>query len=80
MNEKLKKMVFEILGNNDVPDEIDGDSDLILDLGYDSLSFVQLLVEIEDEFGIHLNDTLSIDIISKYSELERLVNEKIEES
>ncbi len=47
--------------------ELNDDTDLLSDCDYDSLSLIQLLVKIEDEFGIKVPDEqLDIQYLRKY--------------
>ena len=51
---KLKTIVSDRLGWNE--DEITLESDLRRDLGFDSLDEVELIMDIECEFGISISD------------------------
>jgi acyl carrier protein len=58
---------------------IAGETNLVKNLGYDSLEFVQLISDIEDEYGISFDvDDLNIDVLSVYCQLEAIVGQKIE--
>lgn len=47
---------------------------LVEDLGYDSVSFVSLIVDIEDEFGFTFSDEiLSFEKMINYAELTRVI-------
>jgi len=51
-------------------EDITTQSDLIADFGYDSISIIQLVVEIEKKLGVSIdNDYLLIDVISNYGRL-----------
>ncbi|HKL73602.1 MAG TPA: acyl carrier protein [Clostridia bacterium] len=52
--EKVKTLLAEQFSTD--PDSITLDSDLVKDLGADSLDLVQLLITMEKEFGIVFND------------------------
>ena len=52
--EKLKNVIAEVL--NVDPDEISLDSTFVDDLGADSLDVVELLSQLEDEYGITIPD------------------------
>lgn len=55
-------------------EEIKEDTKLIEDLEYDSIALIQLLVDIEDEFGINLNnDDLLADNLNTPVELWKIV-------
>lgn len=53
MKEKVIEILREISGCNDITEE----TSLLDDLGLDSLELVALLVEIEDSFGIELEES-----------------------
>lgn len=49
-------------------------TDLVDDLEYDSLLFVELIIEIENEFDVEVPDEmLDIDILRNYGHLESFV-------
>ena len=52
--EELKTLISSELGVNE--DDILETSDLSVDLGADSLDAVELIMSIEDQFGITVND------------------------
>ena len=56
----LKEKVIELILGGSRFDLVDGglkmDTDLIKDLGYDSLSLIKLLVEIEETFHFEIED------------------------
>ncbi len=53
------------------------DTDLINDLGYDSVAIIQLIVNIEIEFGFEFGDTdILADNLVKYSNLRDYVLKK----
>ncbi len=76
----LNEKVIELILSRSRFDSVDGglkmDTDLIKDLGYDSLSLIKLLVEIEETFHFEIEDieilqsSLSvstfIDIVKKH--------------
>ncbi|WP_305139877.1 acyl carrier protein [Thomasclavelia cocleata] len=53
LSELVKKRISDDISNKVV---IKKDTLLIEDLGYDSLSFIQLLVDIEDRFNIEIDE------------------------
>lgn len=75
-------MVFEtikqlIAGQFKVPESaIFEDSDIVNDLKFDSLDAVELLIAIEEHFGIELLDKEAEDI-KKISDIIALVNKKL---
>lgn len=66
--EKVKLLLAEQFSIN--ADSITLDSDLIKDLGADSLDLVQLLITMEKEFGIVFND----DQIQKIKTVEDIIS------
>lgn len=52
--EKIKAVLEEELGING--DDITMDSDMVTDVGADSLDIVQLLIRMEKEYGIKFSD------------------------
>ena len=55
------------------------DLNLLDDLEYDSLSFMQLIISIENQFGIEFsNEYLDISIMLRFSDLLRIVQEMVE--
>lgn len=79
-NNKNEEILLEILRDNvEKSITLDIHKDIELDkCGIDSLAYINLIVEIEDKFGIEFEDNyLNIDNISKYSELISYVIGKI---
>lgn len=66
--EKVKLLLSEQFSIN--ADSITLDSDLVKDLGADSLDLVQMLITMEKEFGIVFND----DQIQKIKTVEDIIN------
>lgn len=75
--EKLLNQLDElILGNSsyDLKNELNIFTDLINDLMYDSLSIIQLVVQIEDEFGVEIPDEdLDISKLRQYKWLKDFI-------
>jgi acyl carrier protein len=60
MFEKVQQMVAEHLSIN--KDKIKPESDFITDLEADSLDIVEMLISLEDTFGIEFEDSEMVDI------------------
>lgn len=67
--EKVKKIIVDTL-NLKNPDVVTMDSHLVDDLGADSLDAAEIIMSIEDEFGISVND----DAIQTIKYVRDLVN------
>ena len=70
--EKVQKLLAEAL-NIDDPATITRQSNIVQDLGADSLDMVELLMSLEDNFGITVpddvaNELVTVDAIVKYIE------------
>ena len=59
---KVKEMVAGQLGKSE--DEINPESSFIEDLGADSLDLVELIMSMEDEFGLEISDEDAESIIT----------------
>lgn len=75
---KLKETIMRYsklkIGFADITD----DSEVINDFGYDSVSTIRLVIDIEKVFGIEIDDEdLSLEKVGKYSSLKKLVFNKI---
>ena len=70
--EKVQKLLAEAL-NIDDPAKITMESNIVQDLGADSLDMVELLMSLEDNFGITVpdevaNELVTVEAIVKYIE------------
>ena len=70
--EKVQKLLAEAL-NIDDPAKITLQSNIVQDLGADSLDMVELLMSLEDNFGITVpdekaNELITVEAIVKYIE------------
>lgn len=66
--EKLDSLIREFANENKDIENLEG-KNLVDDLGYDSISLMQLIVEIEDVFGISMDDDVLIDAFDNYNSL-----------
>ncbi len=72
--EKVKAALAEEL--NVEPEKITPEADVVVDLGADSLDVVQLIMRLEDEFGMQIPDEdmasfKTVDSIVKYLEAKQ---------
>lgn len=58
--DKIKKIIAEQL-NKEIA-EIGDDMDIVKDLGADSLDIVEMVMNIEEEFGITIDDDKAINV------------------
>ena len=73
--EKVQKLLAEALNIEDI-NTITRESNIVQDLGADSLDMVELLMSLEDNFGITVpdevaNDLVTVDAIVKYIEAQQ---------
>ena len=61
--EKVQKLLAEAL-NIDDPAKITLESNIVQDLGADSLDMVELLMSLEDNFGITVPDEAANDLVT----------------
>ncbi len=54
VQERVKKIIEEQLGVN--PEQIENEASFINDLGADSLDTVELVMALEEEFGLEISD------------------------
>lgn len=74
LDERLIKLINQnssvLLEIQDVTDELD----LAESLGMDSMSFIQLIIALESEFGIEFpDDKLLVEYIKKYGNLKECI-------
>lgn len=75
---ELKKVIKENTYVSINDEDFKDDTDLIVDLGFDSLSIVKLIADIEKYFKIEfeLNELIS-EVIANYGNLRKCVSSKI---
>lgn len=73
MKEKIKALIADQLCIS--PDDILDDSDIVIDLGADSLDVVEMLMTLEDEFGIKIDDD-KIDKVRSVNAIYEIINNK----
>ena len=73
-DEKVKSIIAEQLGVK--PEEVTPDASFIDDLGADSLDTVELVMALEEEFGIEIPDE-DAEKMSKVSDAIKYIDEKV---
>lgn len=58
--EKVRQLICEQLGKSE--DKVNMDTRIVEDLGADSLDVVELLMSLEDEFGLSLPDEVAMEM------------------
>ena len=76
LEDRVKKVVEEQLSVN--PDQINEDASFIDDLGADSLDTVELVMALEEEFGVEIPDE-EAEKITKVGEAIEYVKNNIQE-
>lgn len=78
IEKKLKKIIIDV-GMLDIEaNDITNETILTVDLEYNSIKLVELIVEIENEFGIQLeDDDLDIEKLSVYNKLLDMITTKV---
>ena len=74
VNEKIRALVCDQLGV--VPDELGEDSNILEDLGADSLDVVELVMAIEEAFEIEIADE-EAETLRTLRDVERFVNARL---
>lgn len=75
---KLKALIVDITTKKVDNNLIDKNTDLINDLGFDSIEIIELIVEIENEFKIEIaDDDINMNILTTYSELLSMIERKL---
>ncbi len=71
---KVKEMVSDQLGKSE--SEITPESSFIEDLGADSLDLVELIMSMEDEFGLEISDEDAESIVTVQDSISFIVERK----
>ncbi len=71
---KVKKMVASQLGRSE--EEISLESAFIEDLGADSLDLVELIMAMEDEFGLEISDEEAERIVTVQDAINHILEHK----
>lgn len=79
IEEKLKEQIMSVSVKKVAKDEIDCNTNLIDDLGFDSVLIVQLMLELENTFNIFFEDEdIEDDTLTNYGKLRNLILKKLE--
>jgi acyl carrier protein len=71
---KVKKMIATQLGKSE--DEVTPESSFIEDLGADSLDLVELIMSMEDEFGLEISDEDAEGILTVQDAINYILERK----
>ena len=75
---KLKPIVIKLADNLIKSEDINDDSHLISDFGYDSIQTIQLVVEIEKKFKMEFDDEdLTNETFVTYGSLKKTLAKKL---
>ena len=72
--EKVKELVASQLGKSE--DEVTPESSFIEDLGADSLDLVELIMSMEDEYGLEISDEDAEKIVTVKDAVKFIVENK----
>ncbi|SCJ67350.1 acyl carrier protein [uncultured Clostridium sp.] len=77
--QQLKRLVLENTLSLERTEDISDETDLISDLNYDSIAAIQLIVDIENTFGIEVEDAyLSLEAIAQFGKLKSGILRQLE--
>ena len=71
----VSTMVLKVVGEMSGVADVGPDSELVAQLGFDSLGLVELLVVLEDTFNLPSIDIESLGRIEKVADVQRVVRE-----
>ena len=66
VQERIKQLLVNVTENPEIESTINGKTDIINDIGLDSIQMINLVLMLEDEFGIQI-DFESFDFTNFYS-------------
>ena len=70
----LDDIIISLSANNVSQPELNENTDLIVDCGFDSISIIECIVEIEQQFNIEFeDDSIDIERIQSYSWLKKYI-------
>lgn len=78
---KLKKIIMDVATSDVDLNEINDNTVLTDDLGFDSVQIISLIVELESQFNIEIeDDDLDIEKLTVFKNLNNMLVEKINRS
>lgn len=78
---KIKVLLIQALELSVLPEDIESDVSLFEGIGLDSVSTLEIVVGLEDEFGFEVDDDeLTEDIFESVNSLRHFVINKLDES
>lgn len=72
IEERVKQLIVDKLGVTE--EEVTNEANLITDLGADSLDTIEIIMEVEKIFGVHISD----DVTDKIQTVGDMVNAIVE--
>ena len=78
MEQKLKEILTHFSTSTYPPEDIREDTDLVMDLQYDSVQWITLIVELEEKFGIEFEDELLLmESLQTYGQLKNTLSDML---
>ena len=78
---KIKEIIFELQDWDTGNTVFNADLDLTNDLGFSSIDYVRLIIEVENQFDIVVDDIfLEMDIVRNYKKLCDSIKRIVEDS
>lgn len=79
MLEKLKEIVIQNAKKKGTEIELTENTNLLKNLGYQSINVVQLMADLEENFNfVFEDDEIDFDVICNFGELSKFIQMKVE--
>ena len=78
LSEKLKGIVLSYIPEEEMPETIDYDMDLINDLGVNSMHLIDIVIDVENEYDITISDE-ELQSMSSLNKVLDVLMKKLEE-
>ncbi len=79
MEQKLKEILTRISTSTYTPEDIRDDTDLVMDLQYDSVQWITLIVELEEKFEVEFEDELLLmESLQTYGQLKNTLSKMLQ--